>query len=253
MARRKHIDDILRKWPYAGEEESVRIVKGDGGRDVLQMRIDLGVLQLETEGRPDGSEPEGAKTYYDYLVLQNLRHGDDEEDRFVMTEEQCDEVDREFVQFYHRRICWLQMGEFGNAAKDADHTLNLMDFCRDHSPDEQWTMSHEQYRPFVLFHRSQAAALSSLDDKGPEDAINELSQGLDQLREIFVQYEAEDHFDEDELVARLIELREKLREDYEIGRTIYEQLSDAVANEKYELAAQLRDKLAKQKSNVRRT
>lgn len=252
MSDRKHIDDILRRWPYNSEEESVRLIAGDDGREVLQMRIDLGVLQLETTGRPDGTRPEGAETYYDYLVLLNLRQGDDDdEDRFIMNDDQCDEVDREFVQFYHRRICWLQLGEFRQAADDADHTLSLMDFCRDHSPDEQWTMSHEQYRPFVLFHRTQAAALYALDKNGPETAIHEISQGLDQLRKIFIQFDAEEHYEEDELVARLVELQEKMREDYDVGRTLYEQLSDAVAAEKYELAAQIRDELAK-RENVRR-
>ena len=81
----------------------------------------------------------------------------DLEDENRCRKEQCREADREFVQYYHRRLCWLAMREFSKAMHDADHTLLLMDFCRDHSPDEEWTMSHEQYRPFVLFHRTQAA------------------------------------------------------------------------------------------------
>ncbi|HUE72970.1 MAG TPA: UvrB/UvrC motif-containing protein, partial [Pirellulaceae bacterium] len=125
----------------------------------------------------------------------------------------------------------------------ADHTLKLMDFCRDHSSDEQWTMSHEQYRPFVMFHRTQAAALASLAEKGAEAAVEELNQGLDQIRQVFVEYEAEEEFDDDELVARLTELRESLRQHFRVGRTLAEQLADAIANEKYELAAQLRDEL----------
>ena len=31
------------------------------------MRIEMGLLQLETSGRPDGERPEGASTYFDYL------------------------------------------------------------------------------------------------------------------------------------------------------------------------------------------
>jgi hypothetical protein len=77
------------------------------------------------------------------------------------------EVDREFVQFYHRRVCWLTLRAFDRAVKDADHTLALMDFCLEHSPDDQWLMSQEQYRPFVLFHRIQAAALSKLEHQAP--------------------------------------------------------------------------------------
>src|SRR5262249_41241489 len=129
---------------------------------------------------------------------------------------------------------------------DADHTLAFMDLCKAHSPDEQWTLSHEQYRPFVLFHRTQAAALSQLDENqgGPESAIQEINAGLDRMKKLFEEYEAEEEFEDDELVARLIELRESLREQFSIGRTLSEQLADAIKTEQYELAARLRDEIA---------
>ncbi len=128
---------------------------------------------------------------------------------------------------------------------DADHTLALMDLCREHSPDDQWTLSHEQYRPFVMFHRTQAAALAALNQKGAEAAVEELNQGLDKMRQVFVDYNADEEFDEDELVLRLTELRESLRQHFRVGRTLQEQLVDAVASEKYELAAEIRDELAR--------
>ena len=92
----------------------------------------------------------------------------------VLSEDQCAEADREFVQFYHRRICWLAIRQFERAVRDADHTLGLMDFCRDHSPDENWTLNHEQYRPFVKFHRTQAATLKALEEDDAELAIEEV-------------------------------------------------------------------------------
>ena len=115
------------------------------------------------------------------------------------------------MQFYHRRVCWLALREFRRAATDADHTLAFMDFVRDHSPDEEWTLSHEQYRPFVLFHRTQAATLATLEEAGPEEALQELNRGLQRFRELFTQYEAEEQFEDDELVQRLMELRDTLR------------------------------------------
>jgi hypothetical protein len=248
MPKRQHIDDILREWLFDPQSVSVRVRQGKNGRDVIQMRIDMGLLQMETTGRPDGERPGGLETYYDYLVGRAVHEGDD----FVMTDEHCNETDREFVQFYHRRICWLALRKYRRAVADADHTLGLMDFCREHSPDEQWTMSHEQYRPFVLFHRTQAAALAELEESGeggsPEAAIHEINRGLDELRDLFVQYEAEEHYDEDDLVQRLVRLREELRKEYKIGRTLHEQLADAVATEQYELAAKIRDELARREA-----
>lgn len=236
-----NIDDILENWPYDPGAIEVRWCLGADGRDVVQMRVDMGLLQLETSGRPDGAQPHGHETYLDYLIARTLIDGED----MVLSDEQCAEVDREFVQFYHRRICYLKLQEFNRAADDADHTLALMDFCLKHSPDEQWSMSHEQYRPFVMFHRIQAGALFQLEHRGPEEAVEEVNQGLDRMRLLFERHGIEDQFDEDELVKRLVELRESVRQEYSVGRTLQERLTDAVAAERYELAAKLRDELSR--------
>jgi hypothetical protein len=114
---------------------------------------------------------------------------------------------------------------------------------REHSPDEEWTLSHEQYRPFVLFHRVQAGALAALQDGGPEAAIREINAGLGRFRDLFARYDAAEQFAEDELVRRLQEMRESVRQRYEVGRTLDEQLAEAVRAEDYELAARIRDKI----------
>jgi hypothetical protein len=137
----------------------------------------------------------------------------------------------------------LSLREYGSAVKDAEHSLAFMDFVREHSPDEEWILSHEQYRPFVLFHRIQAGALAALDDDGPELAIAEINKGLDSFHDLFLQYDAEDQFDTDELVIRLRDMRESVRKRYELGNTLDEQLAEAVKSENYELAAQLRDQM----------
>ncbi len=247
MARRFDIDRILRGWPYEPGEISARLVRAGDGREVLQMRVEMGVLQLETSGRPDGEQPGGATTYFEYL--QELADSEGAE-TFVLDEEQCGEADREFMQYYHRRVCWLALREFRRAASDADHTLAMMDFVRDHSPSEEWTLSHEQYRPFVLFHRTQAATLARLEEEGAEAAMQDLAAGLERFYDLFVLYDAEDQFDDDDLVCRLHELRDTLREQYDLKPSLSEQLAQAVASEQYELAAKLRDELSRRNKSA---
>lgn len=239
MPAARDIDSILKNWDFQPGEVSARLVKARNGRQVLQMRVDMGLLQMETELRPDGQRPHGAETYFDYLVSEVIREGGG----FRLSKEQCAEADREFVQFYHRRLCWLSLREYARAAKDADHSLAFMDFVREHSPDEEWTLSHEQYRPFVLFHRVQAASLATLQDSGPDAAIREINHGLDRFRELFSRYEAAEQFDQDELVKRLLEMRESIRQRYAVGRTLDEQLAEAIQAENYELAAKIRDRI----------
>ncbi len=243
MPQNQDIDAILREWPYQPGVISARIVRTPGRRKVLQMRIELGLLQMEFTGRPDGEKPGGKPTYLEYITEE--LGGDDVPQ--LLTDEQCFEIDREFVQYYHRRICCLALREFDRAVADADHTLELMDFVASHSPSEEWTASHERYRPFVYFHRTQALALAVLEKSGPEAAIEEINKGLEEMRKLFVRAEAEDQFDDDELVQQLGELKESLRKEYQVGQTLAEQLADAVAAEEYERAARLRDEMARRK------
>jgi hypothetical protein len=244
MSFSKGLDEVLRDWAFDPHSLSVRLVKGDDGRDVIQMRVDLGILQMETQGRPDGQQPQGYASFLDCMLDVEERDED-----FVMDEDQCFEADREFVQYYHRRISWLRLQHYHRAVEDADHTLALMDVCRDHSPDEEWTMSHEQYRPFVLFHRTQAAALAALEESDAQQAVAEIDKGLEQMREVFIEHEAQDEFDDDEMVQQLGKLKESLREEYHVGPSLQERLAEAVRSEQYELAALLRDELARRQEH----
>tara|TARA_B100000700_G_scaffold17150_1_gene16932 strand:+ start:1300 stop:2031 length:732 start_codon:yes stop_codon:yes gene_type:complete len=240
MSDSRNISDILEDWDYDAQSIRARIVAGQNGEpDVLQMRVEMGLIQMAVDGRPDGYRPEGFATYLDFLLQEEITRGRDWE----LDDEYCVEVDREFMQFYQRRISWLSIKEYGRVVEDADHTLALMDFCKRHSPDDGWTIVHEQYRPFVLFHRTQAAAYQQLNDATPQAAIQCINDGLATIKSIFEEHDLEEHFDEDELVGQLREIRESLRNEYSVGKTLHEQLADAIASEQYERAAEIRDQL----------
>jgi UvrB/uvrC motif len=235
----KHIDHTLKEWPYE-PDGGVRLVKGADGRDLIQVRVDLGLLQLETKGRPDGMKPEGFNT-----LLDLLNHKELESPEFELDDPTCVEIDREFVQFYHRRVAWLRLQKFEQAVKDADHTLALMDFCAEHSDDEDWTFQHEQHRAFVLFHRIQASALIAIERQEPERAVELIDEGLDDIQDCFEQMGWEEFFESDELVLRLGELRDSLLKDSPSVKSLQQQLEEAVNSEQYELAAMLRDQMSR--------
>jgi hypothetical protein len=238
----QHLDHILHEWPYEFGEASARLVPGGDGRDVIQLRIDLGLLQMETVGRPDGVRPGGCDTYYDHLMSLAFQEGPD----FALNEERCLQIDREFMQFFHRRIAWLALRAFGRAIADADHTLALMDFSSAHAPDPEWADMHEQYRPFVLFHRIQASALVELERNDAAAAAMAIDNGLERLRKVFEAHDAADEFDEHPLALKLLELKQAISEHFELRPSLAQQLAEAIASEQYELAARLRDKLGRQ-------
>ena len=238
MPTPRDLDDTLQHWPFQPGTVSARIVRAGGGREVLQMRVDLGVLQMETEGRPDGTRPGGAETYLDLLLQEEFSRSG----RSELTAQQLEEIDREFSQFYHRRICWLAVREFQRAVRDADHTLALMGFVEQSDVKEAWSREQVQQRGLVLFHRTQAAALAHLEDEGGEAAIEEINRGLASIEAVPCPQTGQ-------MVKKLRELQDWVRDHYQVDRTLAEQLADAVAAEQYERAAQLRDELARRTLN----
>jgi hypothetical protein len=240
------IDFILRDWEYKAGAVQARLVQAHDKRQVIQMRVDLGVLQLESDGRPDGTRPHGYQTYYEYL-FDKVRSAEKAGKQFVLNEEQSQEADQEFLQFYHRRVCWLALRQYARAVQDADHTLTFMDLVKKCSPGEEYTQAHEQYRGFVLFHRTQAASALAVERDNPEQAIDEIRNGLEKLTAFFVEFGLEEQMEEDPMVQHLRRIEAALREQYKIGATLHEQLEQAIAAEDYERAAQLRDALKRRK------
>src|SRR5580704_14259878 len=92
------IDFILQDWEFKPGIVQPRLVQTQTGRQVIQLHIELGVLQIETSGRPDGTSPHGFPTYFEYMREQaNIARKS--EQTLTLSDEQCQEADREFVQF----------------------------------------------------------------------------------------------------------------------------------------------------------
>jgi hypothetical protein len=248
---RRDMDETLQGWPYEPEPGEViaREVRARDGRMVLQIRVELGVLQLEVGGRPDGTRPHGFPTYLDYLRYRAASRGTGAGERadWTMSPEQCTEADREFVQYYHRRVAWLALQRYDQALLDADHTLALMDFVCEHGISEEYIGSHERFRGLVLFHRTQAAAALALERRRPEEAIDVVREGVERLNAHQTQWSAE-HDQGGEtpnqpLIEQLQILEQEIRKNFAVEKTLREQLDEAVASEDYERAARLRDQI----------
>ena len=58
----KDLGPILGDWPHEPGQITVRKIRGTDGRVKIQLRVDLGLLQMEADGRPDGSTGVNAST-----------------------------------------------------------------------------------------------------------------------------------------------------------------------------------------------
>lgn len=70
------ITELLQGWPFEPGKINVRLIEGEGGEQKVQVRLDLGVLQIELDGRPDGLRPldhDSLLEYYEAKLDRTLR------------------------------------------------------------------------------------------------------------------------------------------------------------------------------------
>ena len=241
----KDIGSILEGWPHEPGQISVRRISGPNGRVKIQLRLDLGLLQMESEGRPDGHRPYGCESVLAYLEKQLARHrgGHDSEDGFGIDEKQCELLRTEAIQYYYRYLSEFVLEEYEAVARDTARNLRVLDLCAKYATEESDRYIMEQYRPYILMMNTRAGAHMALRDKRPRVARDAVLEALEKLREFFNRFGQEELYDNSSEVAALKALlgdvQAKIPEDpvHKLER----QLAKAVEEERYEDAARLRD------------
>jgi hypothetical protein len=64
------ISDLLEQWDYVPGQVVVRKFRGKNGLDKIQLRVDLGLLQMNATGRPDGKRPFGQESLLEHYQEQ---------------------------------------------------------------------------------------------------------------------------------------------------------------------------------------
>src|ERR1700689_1967152 len=102
------LNDLLRDWPHEPGQIKVRRILGSDGKEKIQLRIDLGVIQMETTGRPDGERPHGCES----LLSHHLTLAQEKEtahEKYILSPEEVGELQQEGIQYYHRYISLFQL------------------------------------------------------------------------------------------------------------------------------------------------
>lgn len=244
------ISGILDGWDYKGPHElAVRKIIGVDGKTKIQLRIDLGLMQMEWSGRPDGKRPHGKPSMLDhYLTLlkaQREKYGTDAQ--FSLTHEDCERLQMESYQYYHRRISFFELEAYEEAGKDAEHNLQIMDLVRSYAADDRDKLSFEQYRPFVIMHRTRARGLLSIERKDLDEALCHIEEGIQEIEEFYRTYDRNDLIEESQELTVLREWAQQIKTERPRSpeERLRQALQDAIENEEFERAAELRDALRK--------
>lgn len=182
------ISQLLDQWDYRPGEVVVRKFKGGDGKEKIQLRVDLGVLQMNAEGRPDGKRPFGRSSLFEYYqarLYKRLAAGDGKNEDFKLRPEDCAKLQLEALQYHHRYICLLQLGEYAGVVRDAERNLAVFNFVGKHAGTEEMAWSLQQFQPQLLMILTRARAMQALDNRDYAVAIAQIEQGLENIRAFF--------------------------------------------------------------------
>jgi len=243
----KDISRILREWPYDPTKVNVRRIIGEDGSEKIQLRLDLGILQMETSGRPDGRRPYGKESLLEYYLdlLQNyrLKHGTDE--GFRLEREDCLRLQQEAIQYYHRYLSLFHLGDYDGVLRDTRRNLRVFDLIKKYAADEEDKWAFEQFRPYVLMMYTRAKASIELQHQRYQVALKIIEEGIEQIEHFFLENEQSVLLDNSAELAFLRRWAKEIREKrpLTLQERLQRELEEAVRREEFERAAHLRDQL----------
>ena len=246
-AASRDIAAVLKSWPYEPGTISVRKVSGLDGVPKLQMRLDLGLLQMELTGRPDGDRPNGHESLLDFYEHELADHArlNGSELGFGLTGEQCQGLREEAVMYYHRYLSLSVLEEYDGVVRDTGRNLRVLDLCGKYAVDEADRLAMEQYRPYLTMMNARAAASVHLDAKRFTDASAAVTDGLEKIREFYEKFGQEELFEKSNEARVLKRFARDVQRKVPVDpvERLRRRLDRAVRDERYEDAAKLRDEI----------
>lgn len=241
------ISDILNDWDYRPGQVMVRKFTGKEGREIIQLRIDLGILQMYRDGRPDGKKPMGYESWFDFYLNRLEEHRDNVEtsDDYELNAEDCSRLQMEAIQYHHRYISLLQLDDFEGVLRDTQRNLELYDFVDEFADSDEASWAFQQFRPQLLMMQCRAQASLELKEDRFEAAMEIVQKGLEELKEFYEEYGISDQFETSSEVLSLNTWKEDIiaRKPLSELEKLEAALKKAVREEDYEKAAQMRDKI----------
>ena len=236
------LNTLLQDWDHESGAIKVRKILGLDGREKLQLRIDLGLLQMEMTGRPDGHRPHNCESLLQYHQRRAAR-SEARGDGYELTSEQCSELQQEGIQYYHRYLSLFQINDFPSVIRDTQRNLDLFEFVANHTDRDELVWSFQQFRPYVLMMNTRAKASILLSDGKFAEAMREIEAGRDAIVEFFQTSNFPELAQKSSEIAFLEEWLEEVSSKRPLSKLeiMQREMEVAIASELYERAAELRD------------
>ena len=239
----RDLTEFLADWQYDADDQ-YRVIKARDGRRVLQERQALGIWQYELDGRPDGLRPFGKESVLKEM-LDRLDSWDGAgEGDFLIDHDDFLRLQNEGILYYYRYLILFQMGDFERTISDTRHNLQICDLVERYveAADDQNEIL--QYRPYMIRMNAMAGAMLQLGAENPGAARETLQQAIDDIGALEEVDTPTYHY---ERLRSLQYLRTALKQIKVPAQTVLDRLNsaldEAVEQEAYERAAELRDRI----------
>jgi hypothetical protein len=253
----KDISHALADWPFDPDRMNVRIVRGDDGDDKIQVRLDLGVLQMNFHGRPDGERVGEFDSWLDAYQHRQQTHDESHPDgpTLLLEPEDCLNLLREGIQYYHRYLSFWHLQRYELCARDTARNLRLFAFVREHARQDRDKLQFDQWRPYVSMMHTRAVATPLVELRDYPAAIGAIDAGIEAVRQFLIDYDQLHRAGDCGELQQLIAWREevvakqagvpRIAANVKSPDSLRAELDAAIAEERFEDAARLRDELRK--------
>jgi hypothetical protein len=236
---------FLKSWPYDPDDDA-RLVRGDDGREVLQVRTPLGIEQYETDARPDGARPHGMESALDYFQkkLEEARASGHEDD-FELGPRQCAELFNEGTLYYFRYVRFFQLKEWARTVRDTARNLRAFDFLHRYAQREEDQSFLEKWRPYIIRVNSSASVMLELEKQAYDKALQLANDAVQKIETLDDLDDETFKFERERSVTALRELAAQVQKNRPLSELeqLEHQLNRAVQRQEFERAAQLRDRI----------
>lgn len=244
------ISALLNEWEYRPGQIDVRRFKGKDGIEKIQLRVDLGLLQMNADGRPDGKRPFGHESLLEHYELRLAKHEEENNgsaEDFTLKAEDCAKLQQEAIQYHHRYICLFQLEDYASVVRDTERNLKVFEFVEKHAVSDEMSFALQQFRPQLLMMHTRAKGVLALESGDHESAIGIVNRGLDQIRAYYRRYGRTEMIEQSPEIQSLENWLQELQAKRPLTKRerLEKALRDAVQREDYEKAAKVRDSLRK--------
>ena len=237
--------DALQKWPFNPEHDA-RVVPGDDGREILQVRTPLGIEQYELDGRPDGQRPHGLESALEFHQRQfEEAKLAGRESEFDLDPQECSELFSEGTLFYFRYVRLFQLKDWARTVRDTARNLRAFDFLHRHARREEDRQYLEKWRPYILRVNACAAAMLAVEKNACDKALRLVDDAVGKIKALEEIDDDTFKFERERSQLALRELAQQIRKNQPLSELerLEHQLRRAIERQEFERAAELRDRL----------